>query len=416
MKLLYLCSDAGIPILGRKGASVHVRELVGAFRRAGHDVLVAAPVLTKSPWEKPAAIAGEVIPLRGSAAPAAAAGALKEFTAQLGLDTPLPGELRRILHVQELVADLRKRLDGDRPDFIYERAALYGTAGVALARAWKVPLVVELNAPLAGEQAAYRGCSLGDLAAQAERHLLSQADAVLTVSTTLRRHALAHGASPRRVHVVPNGVNPHQLQPPPPDPALRARLGLGPGPVLGFLGGLRPWHGVESLPLLLQRLVRRHPELQLVIAGDGQLRPDLEAALRQRRLLHRTVFTGALPHEEVPAVVRLFDIALAPYPKLDHEFYFSPLKLFEYMACGVATVASRAGQIREVIQHGRNGLLCPAGDTAALAAACDRLLRNDALRRSLGAAAARTIAGHYTWDANARLATRLAERLLRART
>jgi len=415
MKILYLCSDAGIAILGRKGASVHVRELVGAFNRAGHEVVVAAPLLNKSSWEKPASIAGQVQHIRASSATQSAIGAVKEFAAQFGLDSPLPGELRRILYVQELVAELRRRFDGERPDFIYERAALFGTAGVALARAWKVPLLVELNAPLAAEQSAYRGSGLVDLATQAERLLLFAADAVLAVSAPLRDHALAHGAATDRVHVVPNGVNPDLFHPSPADRRLRTRLGLDGGPVLGFLGGLRPWHGVEALPELLDRLSRRHKRLQLVIAGDGQLRPELELSLRKRRLLGRAIFTGALPHEEVPNVIRQFDVALAPYPMLAHDFYFSPLKLFEYMACGVAVVASCSGQIAEVVKHGKTGLLCPPGNTDALTAACDRLLGNARLRRALGREAAKAVVGRYTWDANARRAVALAKRLLTAR-
>jgi glycosyltransferase involved in cell wall biosynthesis len=414
MKLLYLCSDAGIPVLGRKGASVHVRELVGAFQRAGHEVVVAAPLLNKSPWEKPAAIAGHVLHVRAGGATQAAAGAVREFAAQLGIDSPLPGELRRILYVQELVAELRRRFEDDPPDFIYERAALFGLAGVTLARAWNVPLLVEVNAPLAAEQSTYRGANLGELASLAERRLLTEADAVLAVSAALREHVLAHGAAPERVHVIPNGVNPELFHPAPRDLRLRERLGLDGGPVLGFLGGLRPWHGVEALPDVLGKLSRRHRRLRLVVAGDGPLRSELERALRQRCLLARTVFSGTLPHEEVPAVVRQFDIALAPYPKLEHAFYFSPLKLFEYMACGVAVVASRVGQIAEVVTHGRTGLLCPAGDTDALVAACDRLLRDARLRRALGRAGARAVAGRFTWDANARRVAELAAQLRRA--
>ena len=415
MKILYLCSDAGIPILGRKGASVHVRELVGAFSRAGHEVVVATPLLNKSPWEKPASIDGNVLHIRAGSATQSAVGAVKEFAAQLGADSALPGELRRILYVQELASELRRRFDADPPDFIYERAAIFGTAGVALARAWNVPLLVELNAPLAAEQSAYRGSGLAGLTTEAERLLLSEADAVLAVSASLREHVIAHGAASDRVHVFPNGVNPDLFHPAPVDRRLRTRLGLDGGPVIGFLGGLRPWHGVEVLPELLDKLLCRHKRLQLVIAGDGQLRPELEMALRKRRLLGRAVFTGALPHEEVPAVVRQFDVALAPYPKLDHAFYFSPLKLFEYMACGVAVVASRAGQIAEVVKHGQTGLLCPAGDTDALVAACDRLLRNARLRHALGRAAAKAVTGRFTWDANADRAVALAKKFLAAR-
>ena len=415
MKILYVCSDAGIAILGRKGASVHVRELVGAFTRAGHEVVVAAPLLNKSSWEKPAGIAGNILQIRASSAVQSAVGAVKEFTGQFGLDSPLSGELRRILYVQELVTELRRRLDGERPDFIYERAAIFGTAGVALARAWNIPLLVELNAPLAVEQSRYRGSDLVDLAAHAERLLLSSADAVLAVSASLRAHSINHGAATDRVHVLPNGVNPALFYPAPADRLVRARLGLNGGPVLGFLGGLRPWHGVEVLPELLQKLSRRHKRLQLLIAGDGQLRPHLELGLRKRRLLGRTIFTGPLAHEEVPNVIRQFDVAIAPYPSLDHDFYFSPLKLFEYMACGLAVVASCSGQIAEVVKHGKTGLLCPPGNTDALVAACDRLLGDSRLGRRLGRAAARTIVGRYTWDANARRAVALAKKLITGR-
>jgi glycosyltransferase involved in cell wall biosynthesis len=189
-----------------------------------------------------------------------------------GSTSPLPGELRRILYVQELVAELRRRFEDDPPDFIYERAALFGLAGVTLARAWNVPLLVEVNAPLAAEQSTYRGANLGELASLAERRLLTEADAVLAVSAALREHVLSArrcaGAGPR----LPNGVNPELFHPAPRDLRLRERLGLDGGPVLGFLGGLRPWHGVEALPDVLGKLSRRHRRLRLVVAGDGPLR------------------------------------------------------------------------------------------------------------------------------------------------
>ena len=185
MKILYLCPDLGVPVLGRKGASVHVRELVAAFGRAGHNVVLAAQVLNKSPWEQPASVDANVLHLRASSHIADVAAALKALNAMLGAENSLPGELRRILYNQELADNLNRRFDGDPPHFIYERASLYGTAGVVLARELNVPHLLELNAPLAVEQAAYRGTGLGELAAQAERWTLSRADAVLTVSAPL---------------------------------------------------------------------------------------------------------------------------------------------------------------------------------------------------------------------------------------
>jgi glycosyltransferase involved in cell wall biosynthesis len=415
MKILYLCPDLGIPVLGRKGASVHVRELVAAFNRAGHTVVVAAPSLNKSPWEAPASLAGWLVHLPPSAGVAATTLALKAFTDMLGVANSLPGELRRILYNQELRTELKHRFDSDPPDFIYERASIYATAGVSLARVLNRPLLVEMNAPLAVEQSAYRATGFGELAAQAERWTLSQADAVLPVSAQLRDHLASLGVEADRVHVLPNGINPALFHPGSPDPGVKARWRLGGGAVIGFVGGLRPWHGVQALPTLLERLVPRHPNLRLVIAGDGPLRGELERELRVRGLMTSAVFTGLLPHEEIPAVVRQFDVALAPYPQPEHAFYFSPLKLFEYMGCGVAMVAAGLGQITEVVRDGETGLLYPPGDLDALTTACDRLLADPALRRRLGEAAAEEIRGRYTWDHNAARVADLARSLITAR-
>jgi glycosyltransferase involved in cell wall biosynthesis len=273
---------------------------------------------------------------------------------------------------------------------------------------------MELNSPLSVEQATYRATGLGDLAARAERWALSRADAVLAVSTPLRDYAISLGAEPDRVHVVPNGVDAELFKPDEPDLEVRKRWGLDDDPVLGFVGGLRPWHGVEVLPALLDRLVSRYPGLRLVIVGDGPLRGELEHELRERRLARSAVLTGSLPHEEVPALIHQFDVALAPYSRPDHDFYFSPLKLFEYMACGVPVVAAALGQIEEVVRDGETGLLYPPGQQDALLAACERLLSDPDLRRRLGMGAAKEIHNHYTWDRNSERVVELARHLMAA--
>jgi len=415
MKVLYLCADSGVPLLGRKGASIHVRSLVAALNRAGHQVVVAAQVLNKSPWETPAAIAGNVLHLRPSSGSAAAVQALKDFNQTLGVENAVPREIRRILSNKELGDDLRRRFEGDPPDFIYERASLCGIAGGKLARELNVPLLLEVNAPLTGEQSAYRGSELAQLATTAECWALTQADAVLAVSKAVREHVCNLGADPARVHVVPNGVDAGTFCPGPPDAAVRERWGLRKGPVLGFVGGLRPWHGVECLPDLLARLAVRHQDVQMIVVGDGPLRRELEAEFGTRGMSSRVIFTGAIPHEEVPRLIRLFDLALAPYPALDHSFYFSPLKLFEYMACGVPAVAANLGQIAEVVRDGKNGLLYSAGDVDALAAGCERLLASPSLRLALGQAAAKLVHTGFTWDQNAARVIELAGELITRR-
>lgn len=419
MKVLYLCADLGIPVLGRKGASVHVREMAAALGRAGHSVVVTSPLTNKSPWEEPAKLEARLLHLPPADGTTGAFYALKEFEATLGAESSLPGELRRILYNQEMAEYLLRRFENHSPDFVYERASLYSTAGVSLARGLGVPLVLELNSPLADEQTTYRATykrtGLGELAAKAERWSLSRADAVLAVSASLRDHAVSLGAEPARVHVVPNGVNGGLFHPDPTNPAVTDRWGLGDGPVLGFVGGLRPWHGVEVLPALVERLLRRHPRLRLAVVGDGPLRADLEREARERGVERSVVFTGALPHEEVAPLIRAFDVALAPYPPPKHDFYFSPLKLFEYMACGVPVVAANLGQIPEVVRDGETGLLYPPGEPGALAAACERLLSDPELRHALGRAAAKEVLGNHTWDRNAERVISVAESLISGR-
>ena len=415
MKILYICPDLGIPVLGRKGASVHVRELVAAFGRAGHSVVVATPQLNKSPWEEPAEIEASLMHMPPAPEAVAAVLALKTFNETLGLENSLPGELRRILHDQEWGMRLKRRFENHRPDFIYERASLYATAGAFLARELERPLILELNSPLAVEQTTYRATGLGELAAQAERWTLARADAVLAVSELLRDYAISLGADPDRVHVVPNGVDTERFHPGESDPETRKRWGLGDGPVLGFVGGLRPWHGVKVLPAVLERLAPSHPGLKLAIVGDGPLRGDLERDVRERGLVDNAVFTGSLPHEEIAPLIRRFDVALAPYPRPDHDFYFSPLKLFEYMACGVPVVAAGLGQIEEVVRDGETGLLYPPDELNALVEACERLLSDPDLRLRVGSAAAKEIHNHYTWDHNAERASTLARSLISAR-
>jgi glycosyltransferase involved in cell wall biosynthesis len=415
MKILYLCPDLGIPVLGNKGASVHVRQLIRAFDRAGHRVTLAAQTLNKSPWETPAELDVPVLHVRPASSTSGAVQALKEFHEVLGVENSFPGELRRILYNKELAEELRRRFENDRPDFIYERASLYATAGITVAREFHVPHILELNAPLAIEQSVYRATGFGELAAQAERWTLTSTDSVLVVSTALGKHARALGVSAKNVHVIPNGVDSGLFRPGKRNPAVRQQLKLDGGPVLGFVGGLRPWHGVEVLPELLAGLQKRNRPVQLVIAGDGQMRGELERGFRKQGLEELVTFTGLLPHEQLPGVIRQFDVALAPYPKHSHDFYFSPLKMFEYMACGIPVVAAELGQIGEIIDDGKNGLLYPAGDLKALTARCEKLLTNRQLRARLGAAALKRVHRDFTWDKNAARVVEIARALKLAR-
>lgn len=408
MKILYVSADLGIPVQGTKGAAVHVRAMAHALREAGHQVVLATGALAKSPWQTPVPLDVPIVHVPPSAEIVHVSSRMRAYAGAIDAPSAAAGEVRRVLYNQELLTQLRQRFEHDPPDVVYERASLFGVAGLTFAREAGVPHLLELNAPLVDEQQRYRqGGALHDLAEASESWLLRGTDAVLAVSAPLAAQVVARGVAADRVHVVANGVDTQRFHPGD-GAAMRARFGLGDGPVLGFVGGLRPWHGIEVLPALVAALRPRHPGVTALVVGDGPLRADLEREARRLHVERHVVLTGTLPHEAVPDCIRAFDVALAPYPEAAHAFYFSPLKLYEYLACGIPVVAARLGQIADAVTEGTTGRLYPAGDLDALVAACTSLLDDAGTRRRMGAAATAAVAARHTWRHNAERVTAIA--------
>ena len=169
--------------------------------------------------------------------------------------------------------------------------------------------------------------------------------------------------------------------------------------VIGFVGTFKRWHGVDFLLSAFQILHQTDPSTHLLLVGDGPLRLQLEEEVRKMGLRGAVTFAGAVAHEEIPPYLAATDAAVAPYPALQ-DFYFSPLKLFEYMASGRAVVASRVGQVAEVVRDGVTGLLFEPGNVADLVGCIRRVRDNPALGRELGRNASAASA-ERTWTHNA---------------
>src|SRR5262249_31522698 len=149
--------------------------------------------------------------------------------------------------------------------------------------------------------------------------------------------------------------------------------------------------------------------VRLLIVGDGPERTRIESDLSARGLLEASHLTGSVASNQVPGLLASMDAAVAPYPDLP-RFYFSPLKVYEYMAAGLPVVASRLGQPAEVLRGEGRGLTCPPGASLALAAGLERLRCDLALRKRLGAAARATALEKHRWDAIARRILRFARK------
>ena len=268
-------------------------------------------------------------------------------------------------------------LSRERPDLLYQRFDPADHAGVMLARRLGVPLVLEFN----GSEvwiADHWGRPLRrrSLFQAIEAVNLRHADLVSVVSEALRDEVLARGVEPRRVAVLPNGVDPERYRPDLDGSEVRARLGLAGRCVAGFIGTFGVWHGAQVLARAAARVLQARPQARFLFVGDGVERRAAEEILAQAGVPDRARFTGIVPQEDGPAHLAAMDILVAPHvPNADgSRFFGSPTKLFEYMAMGRAIVASRLEQIGEVLEDGRTALLVPPGDEAALAAAILRLI------------------------------------------
>ena len=372
MRIAYVCADPGIPVFGNKGASIHVQEVIRALMRRGARVELFA---TRMGGDVPADMEG--LPLRAL--------------------PPIPrgdpaGREQAALAAN---AGLRSALEAYGPfDLIYERYSLWSFAGMVYARSMAVPGLLEVNAPLIDEQAQHRTLVHRSKAEDVATLAFGAAAALLAVSDGVASCLESHPAARGRVYVVPNGVDPSRFRPGL-VPALPARPGTF---TLGFVGSLKPWHGLDVLVDAFHRLRRRDAGARLLIVGDGPQRDRVAADLEARGVLDDTHFTGAVSSDAVPAFVASMDIAIAPYPKLE-GFYFSPLKVYEYMAAGVPVVASRIGQLADLIEHGVNGILVPPGDAVELARTLEWLRADAGLRARLGPAGRATVLRKHTWDA-----------------
>lgn len=360
-RVLYLTADPGVPVLGHKGASVHVRELAQALAGAGIDVHIASPRVAPEGEALSPEIELHAIP-----------------------PVPLKGHtitsVRRAVNAQvEAVVALAGELEADA---IYERFSLFSPAGVRAAAALELPHALEVNAPLREEARRYRTLPHPELARAFEAEVMTGTDRVLAVSETLAVTLARDGVERTRIEVLPNGVAAHRFPAPRRDPS---RF------VVGFAGSLKPWHGVDTMV----EAVARVPEVHLEVLGHGPA-----AELLDRLPPERVTRLGARPHSSVAAAMAGWDAGLAPYAPVD-GFWFSPLKVLEYMAAGACPVVSDLGDAAVTLGGGERGVLVPAADVDALASAIRALARDRAQAQRLGERARAWVRAHRSWSANA---------------
>lgn len=345
MRIAYVTVDPGIPVFGTKGASVHIQEVVRELIRRGHDVTVHT---TRAGDDIPADLAG-----------------LEVVETRIEANDPEARERAQ----QEVSAWIAARIITDGADLVYERYSLFSTVLSKVVDATGVAGILEVNAPLIEEQRTHRVLVDEEAAENALSRQVAAATATIAVSDPVRDWVRERTGS-ERVHTVPNGVSINRIVPQPEE--------VG-DPVVTFVGTLKPWHGVTDL-LAAAALAEQPWKLRII--GDGPERAALEE--QAAGLGIKVDFRGAVAPAEMPGQLAGSAIGVAPYPDLggEQQQYFSPLKVYEYLAAGLPVVASEVGQLPQIL--GELGTLVPPSDPAALAAAIDTLAADPALRGKLG--------------------------------
>ncbi len=346
MRILQVCADRGIAPGSTKGAAQHLRGVAAGLAALGHSVVTAAA--------------------------RSAEGAF-----------PVP------------VVDLGELGRGHRPavgfDVVYERYSLGHAGGLAMARAAGRPFVLEVNAPLVAEAAAYRLATVPSDAADVEARLLAEADLVVAVSTDLARWVQRHRPpSSGGTVVVANGFEPAWFT-----EAARPELD---GPLV-FLGHPKPWHGADRLPALVAGLVDRWFDPELLVIGGGPGTEAIASRAIELGVADRLRVTGAVAPAQASAMLASGSVGLAPYRRLE-PFYFCPLKVIDYAAAGLPVVASDQGDIARLV--GSGGVLVDPDSDTALVEATASLLADPDRRRRLGRAGRSKAWAERSWVEAAR--------------
>jgi glycosyltransferase involved in cell wall biosynthesis len=380
MRLLYVALDQTVP--GSLGGSVHVQSVAEGLAALGHDVHVAV-TLSDHRAPKPEGRGPRVT--------------WHHMSPPFGM--PALRWMRR-----GAVAHLARRVGADA---IIERYYNFGGEGVLAARALGRAAVLEVNAPVIDYPGSAKAALDRALIVEPMRRwrdrICRATDLFVTPSAAIlpawvdRSRVLETewGADTERFRPRTDRVAGHRLQ--------VAGRDLDPSRIwCVFAGAFRAWHGAARLTAALAELHRRgDTRFGGLLIGDG---PERAAAERAAAGVPDIVFTGAVPHADLPSCLAAADIGVAPFeiarhPPLQLGFFWSPLKVFEYMASGLPVVAPRLPRLETLIEHGREGLLYDAEVPGALAATLTELA--DAGRRqALGAAARARAVRDFSWRAH----------------
>lgn len=367
---------------GKAVEGVHIRGITDALRAEGIPVdVISLP--GADPYASPKAMS----PTRQARPWMKLVAKLPEplfELAELGYNLVAGWRLRRYLNAHPEV------------DMIYERYSLFMAITVLMGRARGIPVILEINDSASVERV--RALFFLKLAMAIERWTLSRCAGLVFVSGNFRdRVQQVHGVPLAPAIVSHNAANIDKFSfTSEQRAAARAKWGLEGHVVCGYLGAFLPWHAIDQFVTEAAESLKAQPELKLLLVGDGITFDAMQTFVKAQGLESQIVMTGRVAHDEVPGLLAAMDMAVLP----SAGDYTSPVKLFEFMACGIAPVAPDLAPIREVLQEDKTGWMFKSGDMkAAVAMVVERSRDLTALQR-VGGAAREYITHERQWRHN----------------
>ncbi len=313
------------------------------------------------------------------------------FRSSTDIASGWPG-LEQMALMRKLEHRLQQVAERVRPDILHAHSpVLNAIPALRVGKRLGIPVVYEIRAFWEDAAVDHGTTTQGSLRYFLSRWLetraIKRADHIFTICEGLRADIANRGVSTTKITVIPNAVDIDAFEPGgQPDLNLKASLGLDDASVVGFIGSFYAYEGLDLLISALPAMLKRRPEVRLLLVGGGPQDGALKAQALKLGLSDKIIFTGRVKHSEVQRYYDLVDVLAYPRHSMRLTELVTPLKPLEAMAQGRLLVASDVGGHKELIKNGLTGVLFKAGDANALAQAVVKLLASSetwsALRRA----------------------------------
>ncbi len=343
MKILYFSPHPHLNLAGSTGYGRHMREIIAALKKNGHDVQTLI-------------VGGETLSESSGETSNGCKKILKKIIPGIIWETLVDYKLIRL---DKAVSNrLLDSINKFNPDIIYERGYYLMPSGALIAKKKNIMHILEINGPYVEERIELKGKSLlTDRAAKMEKLQIENTNLLVVVSSPLKSYfTKKYSIDPAKVLVTPNAVNFDDINiNETRKKELKNKFNLNSKTVIGFVGSIFPYHGVdlliEAFEILKQKGEIRN--LVLLVIGDGETLKDLKLLTINKGLTDNIIFTGKVSHNEVYDYIQLFDIAIMAKT----NWYCSPIKIFEYGALKKPIIAPDTQSVKDVMTNNEDGLL-----------------------------------------------------------